>query len=222
MPVKHYALDVDDVLVHISAPWAKLLRDHPGAAGLLRDMPATDEGLLRSALERRSYRIEQWLEAHGFDPAVLQGLAMELYRDNLAFYDALPPTAFCRAVLRGMELMRNVQVHLITHCFDLDEPATLSKRAWIERTFAAVRGRVVLHELTHNQMKSAWVAQHCPDAELFADDALRNVIDVLHNSSARPKQILIPRMGHNSALPPETSLLARLRGITVTHYDETA
>ena len=82
--------------------------------------------------------------------------------------------------------------------------------------------RVTIHNVESGTKKSEIMHKFCPEPDSFADDAMKNVVDILLNDKVRPHEILIPRMGHNSALPPETSLLARLRGITVTHYDETA
>lgn len=110
-------------------------------------------------------------------------------------------------------------VHVVTHCFALDEAATRSKVRWLQRHLGVESGRLTFHLLTPGEKKSEVLRQFCPEPDSFADDAMKNVLDVLLNNAVRPAEILIPRMGHNE-LHPKVEALARLRRIRLSHYAE--
>ena len=72
---------------------------------------------------------------------------------------------------------------------------------------------------TPAQKKSEVLRQFCPEPDAFADDSLKNVVDVLLNDAIRPHEIIIPRMGHN-AVTPEIEQLAFLRRIKISYYEK--
>lgn len=216
---KTIAVDVDDVLVHISTPWVRRALAHPTLSPWLSALQADD--LARQVTTRLHPYIQPWLCSLGL-PEVHVPLLDSLYRDDEAFYDDLPPTAMCVALARALELPRVMaHVHVVTHCFGLDEPATRSKVRWLQRHLGEEGGRLTFHLLTPGEKKSEVLRQFCPEPDSFADDAMKNVLDVLLNDAVRPAEILIPRMGHNE-LHPKVEALARLRRIRLSHYAEAA
>ena len=220
---KVLALDVDDVLVHISTPWVVRALEHPRLGQLLTSLRFQTPALLHQVVVGRSRgHIQPWLvEQHGLPASSIPEFD-SLYRDAADFYDDLEPTVLFKGVLTALGMDRVVShVHIITHCFALDDAATLSKRRWLERHLAdgIKAGRVTIHELTADQRKSEVMCLHCPEAHSFADDSVKNVIDVLLNKRVRPHEILIPRMAHNDNLPVSIRRLAHLRRIKLSYYD---
>ena len=220
---KVIALDVDDVLVHISTPWVARALKHPQLGPLLPRLHFRAPGMLERAVVGRQFsHIQPWLVAeHGFPESRVPEFDA-LYRDAPDFYDVLAPTALFRGVLAALTMDRVVaHVHIITHCFALEDAASKSKRQWLERHLSdgIATGRVTIHELTPDQRKSEVMQIHCPEAHSFADDSVKNVVDVLLNKRVRPHEIMIPRMAHNDNLPEKIRRLAHLRRIKLSYYD---
>ena len=218
---KVIALDVDDVLVHISTPWVRRALNHPALERLLPRALRDAENLHKTVVERAFSHVQSWILAEGFPNSHL-GEFNALYRDSPDFYDDLEPTTLCRGVQTALGMDRALaHVHIITHCFAQDDAATASKHRWLQRHFAdgIQSGRVTIHALHHSQRKSEILRLHCPEAHSFADDSVKNIVDVLLNKRVRPHEILIPRMVHNDNLPDNIRRLARLRRIKLSYYE---
>lgn len=219
---KLLVLDVDDVLVHISTPWICLALEDPIVAAALPALVAAHAAAPYSfapaVLRRRQPHIQAWLqEQYALDPTLLPRLDLA-YRAHATFYANLPPTAFCETIIAAMSLPGRVaHVHIVTHNFSNTDPCVISKELWI-RTHLGGPDRVTIHHLEAHQKKSEILKIHCPEPDAYADDALKNVVDVVLNDAVRPLEILIPRMGHN-LVPENVVELATLRRIAITYYN---
>lgn len=218
---KVIASDVDDVLVHIVTPWLeKAIAKSPRIAAALASLPRDRKQLQELVEARRLYHFQDWLPEHGFSLSMMDELE-NLYRNDPHFYDDLAPTAFCRSIVHALSFPRAVaQVHLITQCYDLDEPATQSKVRWLEKQFGK-DPRVTIHLTVPGQKKSDVLLRNCPEADAYADDARHHVIDVLTNDRVRPAEILYPQMGHNVPTPDMVKL-AVLKRVKLSPYQNVA
>lgn len=211
---KLVAVDVDDVLVHISLPWVERSRSLRAVAPYVPSAADLAERLLA----RRQPHIQQWLVGEHGMPEELIGELDLLYRADPTFYDDLQPTTFCRALMGAMELPRRVShVHVITHNYSNSDPAAESKERWIRR-YLGDKDRVTIHHVEAGTKKSDIMRDHCSEPDVFADDSLKNVVDILLEDRVRPNEILIPRMGHN-AVSADIVKLATLRGIELNYYE---
>lgn len=218
---KLLATDMDDVLVHISTPWVLRALARP------RLLEAWGEGARRVAalpdltnriVERPYPHLQQWLEDDMGMPKSLRGEVDLAYRADPAFYDELPPTVICQGIMAALALPGRIShVHVVTHNFSNSDPVVEGKERWLRRHLGGPE-RVTIHHLDASQKKSDVLKQFCPEPDSFADDAMKNVVDVLLNDRVRPREILIPQMGHNIA-DPEVVRLAALRRIKLTYYD---
>jgi len=142
-----------------------------------------------------------------------------VYREDSTFYDDLQPTSFCQGIILALEETRAIQqVHVITHVFAHGDPVNASKRRWLQRWLRPGELPVVVHEVEGHLKKSDIMREHCPESDLFADDAMKNVIDVLSAEGVHVGEILLPRMGHNSPALPDVELLAELRRTAIGYY----
>ena len=214
---KLMAVDTDDVLVHISTPWVERARMRPSLA---QYVPAGGAVALEDVLLGRPQPyIQQWLvDACGMPTDLLEELDL-VYRADPHFYDELPPTMFCRGIMSALALPGRVaHVHVLTHNYSNSDPCVESKDRWLRKHLGGPE-RVTIHHIEAGQKKSDVLRQFCPEPDAFADDSLKNVIDVLLNDAIRPHEIIIPRMGHN-AVTPEIEQLAFLRRIKISYYEK--
>lgn len=217
---KILALDTDDVLVHISTPWIERLLSRPQLAFALPRLSGrkASDGLQAEVIARPQPHIQQWLKEHHGLPDGLIGQVDLTYRADPHFYDDLPPTAFCSGIAAIMELPGRIShIHIITHNFSNSDPSVASKERWLRKQLGGPE-RVTIHNLEAGQKKSEVLRVHCPEPSTFADDSMKNVVDMLLNDAVRPHEILIPRMGHNMLLP-EVQQLAFLRRISINYYE---
>ena len=213
--------DMDDVLVHISTPWLQRafatarFGSHPALAHLPRD----GGDLFGTATARPQYYLQEWIKGLGVEPGLIPFFD-EVYRQDAAFYDELPPTKFCASVLGALALPRRMaHVHIISHCYSLDDPCTESKRRWVEAVFGDYKERYTLHLLEASTSKTEVMRRYCPTPTAFADDSMKNVVDVLLDESVTPSEIIIPQMGHNHT-HPQVGALALLRRVQLSYYAE--
>jgi hypothetical protein len=214
------ATDVDDVLVNISVPWVERAMLHPLLEGALSKAGLPKGELLtETVIGRPMYYLQTWLkEVYGL-PDGYMCILDEIYRQDGSFYDDLPPTTFCQGIITALENTRALrEVHVITHVYAEDDPTTESKLRWLNRWLKPDQYPVKVHVVVGSAKKSAVLKQHCPKPDVFADDAMKNVIDILLEDAVQPGEILIPRMGHNSPFPKDIETLAALRDIALTHY----
>jgi hypothetical protein len=217
---KLLALDVDDVLVHISTPWIERLMLRPQLAFALPKLMGrtASDGLQDEVIARQHPHIQQWLQAHHDLPAGLLGQVDLTYRGDPNFYDDLPPTTFCKGIAAIMDLPGRIShIHIVTHNFSNSDPSVASKERWLRKQLGGPE-RVTIHNLEAGQKKSEILQKFCPEPNAFADDSMKNVIDMLLNDAVRPHEILIPRMGHNELIP-EIQQLAFLRRISINYYE---
>jgi hypothetical protein len=217
MQRKILAVDADDVLVNVTPKWvwkAKQSRELSRLPGL-SVLPDDKPGIRAATLGRDVYMLHEWL---GVPPEHMPEF-MSIYNDDGEFYDGLPPTPFAIGIIKSCQVQGVVdQVHVLTHVLDQGGGASSSKERWLRRYLQPDRLPVAIHQVPSNEKKSAWMRRHCPRPDSFADDAIRNVLDVLVCDHVKPSQILMPRLGHNSPVPGEMAVLAALRQITIEHY----
>lgn len=219
------ATDVDDVLVQCTIPWVGVALDHPVVGPRLRSLDPRFAGepaqLVALILERPVYYIQTWLAEVGLTPEEVEIVA-NLYRHDHAFYDDLPMTKVFHALIDMLQSHPGDSCHIITHCFAQDEGATHSKVRWLKRNLDAHMpgwaSQVTIHAINDTVRKSDVLVEHAPSVDVFVDDSLRHVIDVLSNGRCFAGQIAIPAMGHNRVLPENALVLAKLRGVALTHY----
>ena len=218
---KLLAVDMDDVLVHIATPWVRRAMARPKLhlawpkAAAIAEFPNLQE----QVLARPQSHIQRWLvEDHGMPEALVAEIDLT-YRADPNFYDELPMTPFCAGVVAALALPGRVaHVHVVTHNYSNTDPVVASKDRWLRSVLGGPE-RVTIHHLEASQKKSEVLKKHCPEPDTFADDAMKNVIDVLLNDDVRPREILIPGMAHNQ-LAPEVAKLAVLRRIDLNYYDK--
>jgi 5'(3')-deoxyribonucleotidase len=219
---KLLAVDMDDVLVHIATPWVRRAFLRPklrmGWMPSARFADMSDPDLQSQVLARPQSYVQRWLvEDHGFPEMLLQEFDLT-YRADPTFYDNLPMTPLCEAIVAALALPgRIMHVHVVTHNYSNSDPVVSSKDRWLNKVFGGSE-RVSIHHLEATQKKSEKLKEVCPSPDTFADDSMKNVIDVLLNEAVKPREILIPSMAHNQ-LAPEITALAVLRKIDINYYD---
>jgi hypothetical protein len=218
---KILALDVDDVLVNITFPWCERLKHRPNLFNALDGKLSSDRGQLMSdVVNRKQPHIQQWLqENHNLDKDLLHEVDL-VYRSNPVFYDDLEPTKLCRAIQMALDLPGRInEICVITHNFNNNDPCVESKDRWLRKYFSAAGDKLHIHHVESPEKKSSIMEKYCPEPDVFADDSLKNIIDVLLNDKVRPHEILIPKMGHNE-VSPDMYALAALRKIKINHYTD--
>jgi hypothetical protein len=216
---KVLAVDLDDVLVSVMPRWvASALAVLGKERGGLGPPLPTGAELEAAVLARSDYLLMPWLTATYGLPAELSEAFHDVYRNDATFYDGLPPTAFCRAILTLLQRQGAVEaVHVISHVIALGDPVNASKERWLGEWLRPSELPVTVHLVPLGTKKTDVMLQWCPAPDLFADDCRKNVIDVLSCSGVAPREILVPRMGHNEFIP-DMETLARLRQIHLAHY----
>ena len=221
---KLIVVDVDDVLVHIATPWViravqrvpQIAMVAPHLAEWLRTAPS--QVIHDTVIARPQPHIQQWMvQEHGVPEELIPKIDL-VYRADPEFYDELVPTTFCAGLIAALSLPGRVNhIHAVTHNYANSDPCVESKDRWLRNMLGGPE-RLTIHHIEAGQKKSEVIREHCPEPDSFADDAMKNVIDVLLNDDVRPHEILIPRMGHNQLLP-EVQQLAFLRKININYYD---
>jgi hypothetical protein len=210
--------DMDDVLVNCTPKWVRKATQDPeigqlpGVAAL-----AARGGSLRDAtMGRPAYYLQKWLSV----PAYADGRFNALYREDPSFYDGLPPTPFAESVRLALAGFGGAveHVHVVTLTMGGGDPVNESKVRWLESFFEGHRGKVTFHLTPPGVKKSEVMLRHCQEPDAFADDSLGNVADVLLVEKVRPKQILIPKMGHNYPAHAEIAQLAALSRVELSYY----
>jgi hypothetical protein len=218
MAHKNLVVDMDDVLVNISQKWARKATLSPGLRRLatVAALPASNAELGAAVRARDRAWLQDWLGLMG-EPGLMAEFDA-LYRGDGAFYDDLPPTPFAVGVIRALIPLGVVgAVHVVTHTMGDGDPVNDSKRRWLSRHLPD--DRVQVHLVDGGTKKSEVIRRHCPDADTYADDSMKNVIDVLTARGVHAHEIAMPKLGCNHPMPDAVAIAARLARTKLNYYE---
>ncbi len=214
---KLLAVDVDDVLVNITPKWVGKALAHPEMkrVGRFPHLPSDRASLRRLVLGRDMYDLPSWLGIPG--PMIQEFLL--IYANDENFYDDLPPTPMAESVRLSLQLPHITgRVHVISQVMAIGSGgANASKERWLKWLLEPSLNPVSIHFTLPSEKKSDVLRKHCPEPDTFVDDSMKNVLDVLTSKGVSPKQVLLPKMGHNDPAP-SISLLAKLSSVDLSYY----
>ncbi len=195
------AVDVDGVLVLIAERWIERCLGDP----ILKDAVSDTlnrkmaELSIRSPEWRTEYYLDTWMDVK--EPK-LRKRFLELYLDDIKFYDDLPPTKYFRS-LRSISHMID-QVHVVTQAIDPNCRGNISKKRFLAKAFRELDFpsdvSLDFYFLSAGEKKSDVLK----DLEwgTFVEDHIENIVDVVENASSNGrKEFLIPAFGYNSRIP---------------------
>ena len=211
------ALDVDEVIVDILTPWVERAYEDSRTAHIFKGM--TKEQVVKAVSEYPAYA-QVWMRKHlGATDADIAQFDL-VYRGDSRFYEELKPTAFCISIHQAMKWSGAIShVHFVTHNFDNADPCSANKEKWLHHFFGEFTGRYTVHNVESSIKKADFLQRVCPEPNLFADDSLKNISEILLNDKVRPHEIAIPRMARTATIPDEMIKLAVLRRIKLSFYD---
>ena len=215
---KYIVLDVDDVIVDMSSHWMNLAKEDACIKPYVDKVVGTTP-LAEALVLRRAGYMQDWMQL----PDDLRVVFDFIYRSNRNFYDDLQPTQFGRNILLALSRPGYVgHVHFITHNFSNDDPSVDSKQRFLETHFGAYMDRCTIHQTDASVSKSKIMERVCPEPHMFADDQMKNVVDVLLNDNVRPHEIAIPEGNFNYPPADNVIKLATLRRIQLNYYNPLA
>ena len=183
--------DIDEVVVNITPKWVELALFDEFLIGRC-EFDVLKEGFGKSqkerdllVLNRETANIQEWLKA-----STVGRLYMEtLYFDNPHFYDDLFLTQF------GKELVQTTNsksLIFVSHT-KLDSEINQSKLNFIERNFPGCK----VHLVELGQPKSAVIKERIGKFDIFIDDGLNNIKDVMRYTDCNGAAFFSPSLGYN-------------------------
>lgn len=206
------AVDCDEVLVNIGDKWLQSIINLPHLYQYLNDdhrgqMTMNGQLPTMSSLWRNEYYFNKWLDVT--DSTHVENL-LACYFDDETFYDDLVPSPFFNSLERMAHLLS--EVHVITSCStDLKAPVERSKSKFLAnllQNFELEYGiKVNVHMLPKGVSKGEFIRDNKIHFNLFVDDHVSNLIDVVKHTERDNYEIMMPSYGYNQSLFRELKAL---------------
>ena len=185
--------DVDDIIFNITPKWTfqsfrdKHLNRHIKNREPLRTIN-NPLHFINYVLTRETYYLNDWLQI----PKLHQENFLEIYSADPFFYDDLRLTPFGKSLL----LLKDARhVYFVSHV--MEDVVDESKK---KRLLELFKINATYLPVPFGQKKSEVINAHCPDFDIFVDDAMSNHLDVLTNCKSEGKNFVMPLFRHNAPL----------------------
>lgn len=188
--------DVDEVIFNIAPKWVKKMIHNEKLFTRIRNLKPiieynnSEERLIKCVNERDEYNLLEWLQL----PKISHGLAMSLYRDDPNFYKDLEITKF------GLNLKANPtsrRIVFVSHV--LGGLADDSKREMLDYYFNGCN--YSYYPVYRGFNKSDKIMEVCPDFDVFVDDNVGNMLDVMQKCGKPGMKFIYPALGYNALAP---------------------
>lgn len=192
--------DCDEVLTNISPLWTLLLHKNRDYFGKYFDLPENFDinknyfdVLLRKEFYLNKNYLKKDLNLSAEEEKELFERFMSLY-DNEKFYDYCKPTKIALALA---DLCRTNYINKIYIVSRTTEKTYEGKKKFLERLFKGATNKIEFISVPMNGKKSD-VINTLGNIDVFIDDELKNVYDVIENTNSNyPMDIFIPKLGYN-------------------------
>jgi hypothetical protein len=151
----------------------------------------------REILERPEYYLDKWLDIgvnQNTKPRLTKSTFMKFMKlylnDN--FYDDLKLTPFGEALKFYLNNNFVDKVTILTHTFNENLE---SKKNFLLTHFN--NEKVSIEFIGHNIKKHKFINDNKIEYDLFVDDRLDTVLEVIENTNSDNKEFLMPEMGYN-------------------------
>jgi len=187
---KKIATDMDEVLTLISPLWTYLLLENKTHFSEYMDLDF-DYSMMH-VLNRDEYYLNNWLSNGKELPEEVFDLFLGLYKDNDKFYSNCRITNFGMTLKILLDRGEIEHIYIVTKVIEGTEDY---KKRWVAKylgteniTFISVDG---------DTKKSEAINELGIEYDLFIDDCLDNIYDVLKNTNSYNKSFFIPKYGYN-------------------------
>lgn len=190
--------DCDEVLTNISPLWSHLIHKHGDYFGKYFDLVENfdykkdySKVLMRDEFYLNNYFRKKGLELSEEEEKELFKRFFSLY-DNEHFYKFCKPTRMCHALVGLCNTNYINKLYIVSRTTDNTEK---NKRLFLENTFKGLKNKVEFIPVPMNGKKSD-VINGIGRVDVFMDDELKNVYDVIENVKGE-MDIYIPKLGYN-------------------------
>ena len=206
----HFAIDCDEVLVHISKKWVNKCINDPLIKEYILDTSTQEQkenhveylqSLEDNVLKREKYYLDQYLDLK--DPQVVKRY-LELYNLDDTFYDDLPPSLFYNSLVNIFKSSSIInEISIISVVGDsVDFPNVLSKKKFLLNLFRPFRDicNTNFYFVENGKTKSSIINENNINYTTFIDDHMTHISDVIVNTNSVKKDFGIPLYGYNTNL----------------------
>lgn len=192
--------DCDEVLTNISPLWTLLLHKNRDYFDKYFNLPENFnynknyfDVLLRKEFYLNKNYLKEGLDLSPEEEKEVFEKFMSLY-DNEKFYDHCKPTKIAVALAN---LCRTNYINKLYVVSRTTEKTYEGKKRFLDRLFKGTGNKVEFISVPMNGKKSD-VINKLGNIDVFIDDELKNVYDVIENTSSEyPMDIYIPKLGYN-------------------------
>jgi len=155
-------------------------------------------------LQRETYLIQEWLKRKdvGEVPKSIMAIFNSLYCKDKNFYAKCPPTPMAMGLRESLNHDVLEKLYIVTHCFEGTEEW---KRDWLINFFGT-DDRIVFVPVPLSEKKSDAFKELEIEYDVFIDDSLKNIKDVMENTNSFDKEFMIPKLGYNKRTEELTNL----------------
>jgi hypothetical protein len=198
------ATDCDECLINISDKWVQtffgtelhnyITDDHRN------QMTMNGQLKVMSSLWRDKYYLNEWLSIK--DPTHFKEM-MDNYYNDPNFYDNLVPSPLFDSIEKMGHLIS--EIHIITACgSDINAPANKSKAKYLVNLFKELELKhgiiIKIHLLKSGESKGEFLKNNGIKFNLFIDDHVENIIDVINHTEYSNYELMVPAYGYNQDL----------------------
>ena len=206
----HFAIDCDEVLVHISKKWTDIVVNDPIISQYIFDTSTLEEqknfisfkkSLVDNVLLRERYYLNEYLR---LDNPEIRKRYLDLYNLNGTFYDNLEPSKYYESlvkIIKGPSILTDISI--ITSVGETEDfPCVLSKKKFLYKLFKNFSDvcNINFYFVTDGIKKSDIINSNNIQYTTFIDDHMSNIEDVIINTNSKHKDFSIPLYGYNKKL----------------------
>ena len=209
--------DMDEVLVNISHIWYNLLtskRTFDTHFNYNKDWTPSD------ILNRDEYYLNKWLLKDGvgeLPPDKLQEF-LAVYDTPTFYQDHCSLTTFGNGIrLMGMQQVIG-KIYVLSHC--VSQQSADSKCKFLSKVYKDISGKVEFIPIFNDNVDKPAKYEFLKnvDFDMYAEDRLDVVEDVIDNVDSAGKEFIMPNLGYNKVTPEFIEKIA-MNDIQYSRYD---
>jgi hypothetical protein len=205
---------MDEVLCNISPRCVDFLYENRELFGkyFKLDKPYTRD----EVLQREEYYLDKWLKRDDVEsvPKDIFEIYMYIY-SRQDFYEPIPPTKLA-AGLRMFVANKKVCKKLIICSSVLTDKQVDAKLRWLNNFFCQYSSQIEFLPVYPNQKKSKIIMDEGIKWDVFIDDSLDNIYDMVLYAQGLGNEIIVPKMGYNR---PTARLMNMINKWNLQYYE---
>lgn len=207
------ATDMDEVLTDICPTWVEFMISNQKAFSKHFDLERFEgkskEEIREMVMNREVPYIDKWLKTSTEVPKVIEDLFYAMYTRN-DFYSYCKPTKFAFYLKDMLNRGLIKELYVISHTMEGNKA---SKDKWLNDFFGSKNVKFICVPFGPGVpyiSKADVINQEKIEYDVFIDDGVKNIIDVMKNTFSVGKEFLMPKLNYNNFTDEQQSEIKEL------------